>query len=355
MDQALEALADVVVRPLSGDVGDDLAQTESKELLYIRNQFNEANRDFLKLLETGRVVLAEKSKDLWAAWALVGGLLWSKQYDQTEGFVVSCKVVRGLCEQFWDKLFPESRGLKNTLLTQIAKWWNTFIVRCSEGASRTLLKEAHDELTALQASLLKAIDGATDAEKQKVLPFLGTLSQVVRALAGIVAPESVQSTSAPEGNGRPESPTAGGAAAARPADEAQRNAGSLDQAFEHALARLREGATDAGLREFQETLKSFGELAAQVRGRVLLGELYLRAGLPLHAKRVLQYTHDEVEKIKLSDWDPRLCSRLWSNLIQANLRVKEEKPNEKLLQEIFGSLCRIDPATAATLEPIKNT
>ena len=130
---------------------------------------------------------------------------------------------------------------------------------------------------------------------------------------------------------------------------------SLDHAFEKACEKIRAGSIDEALSGFQTTLRHHGEFAAQFRGRVFLGELYLRAGLPTHAKRVLQYTHDEIEKIRLPDWDPKLCSRLWSNLIQSHQKSKDEKPNDKLLADLFTNLCRIDPARAASLEPIKTS
>lgn len=355
MDQALESLVETVVRPLSGDVGQDLALTESKELIFIRNQFNESKRDFGKLQEIGKTVLAEQSKDLWAAWAFVMGLLWSRQFDQAEAFVASCKTMRGLCERYWAKLYPDDKPtLKNTLVVQMARAWSKYLEHYAEGASRQLLKEAHEELAGLQTALMESAKGDTVSEKQNSLTCLREIANVVKTLEVIVNPaaaaaaaQHAAASEAPE----PPAATGNGNAAATPS-HAGSNHQSLTQAFEYALARLREGATDAGLREFQETLSGFGELADQVRGRVLLGELYLRAGLPLHAKRVLQYTHEEIEKIKLSDWDPKLCSRLWSNLIQASLRVKEEKSDDNLLGQLFASLCRIDPATAASLEPI---
>ena len=68
-DQVLDGLTEQVLRPLSGEVGEDLAQTSSVELIQIRNQFNDSSRDFLILYENGRVILAERSKDLWAACA----------------------------------------------------------------------------------------------------------------------------------------------------------------------------------------------------------------------------------------------------------------------------------------------
>jgi hypothetical protein len=357
VDQALESLVETVVRPLSGDVGQDLALTESRELIFIRNQFNESKRDFGKLQEVGKTVLAEQSKDLWAAWAFVTGLLWSRQFDQTEGFVASCKTMRGLCERYWEKLYPDDKPtLKNTLVVQMARAWSKYLEHYSEGASRQLLKEAHEELVGLQAALMESAKGDTVVEKQNNLTCLREIANVVKTLEVIVNPAAAAAAAAAPAEAPPERPTPPAAAsrveAATPPSHGGPNHPSLTQAFERALARLREGATDAGLREFQETLSSFGELADQVRGRVLLGELYLRAGLPLHAKRVLQYTHEEIEKIKLSEWDPKLCSRLWSNLIQASLRVKEEKSDDNLLGQLFASLCRIDPATAASLEPI---
>lgn len=359
MDQTLEALADSVLRPLPGEVGDDLAQTNSPEFLFIRNQYDDKQRrNFSELFEKGEMVLRDRSKDLWAAWALVGGLLWSKRFDRAEGFAASCRAIRRLCERYWDQMYPQQRSLRNTLLDQIAIWWNTYVVTASEGAPRALLAQAMEDLVALQQHLFRVTEGASESEKQKEFRCLGTIGQVIRGLSAIVTPAASQAA-APAGpadtNGQSEATLPAPAAATSATEPAARatTGESLEAAFERSLTRLKEGKTEQGLMEFQERLKACGRLSDRVRGRVLLGELYLKAGLSTHAKRVLQYTHDEVEKIKLSDWDPVLCSRLWSNLIQAHQKAKDEKPNENLLAELFANLCLIDPATAASLEPIK--
>jgi len=364
-DQVLEGLTEQVLRPLSGDVGEDLGQTSSIELIQIRNQFNDSSRDFRLLYENGRTILAEKSKDLWAAWALVGGLLWSKQFDSTEAFATSCKIVQGLCEKYWHRIYPESRGLRSTLLMQIAKWWNTFAVRCTEGADPAALKAGHDALVALQQYLLSVTDGNTDHDKARVLPALSTLPTIIGTLAKFLDASVSASASPSTGeqqsavatatseNGHPSRESSSATSAQEESSPAPRIVDSLEKAFEKACEKIRSGSVEEALTGFQATLRNHGEFASQFRGRVFLGELYLRAGLPTHAKRVLQYTHDEIEKIRLADWDPKLCSRLWSNLIQSHQKAKDEKPNDKLLADLFTNLCRIDPSTAASLEPIK--
>lgn len=366
-DQVLDGLTEQVLRPLSGEVGEDLAQTSSIELIQIRNQFNDSSRDFRLLYENGRTILAERSKDLWAAWALVGGLLWSKQFDSTEAFAASCKIVQGLCEKYWQRIYPESRGLRSTLLMQIAKWWNTFAVRCTEGADPAALKAGHDALVALQQHLLSVTDGNTDHDKARVLPALSTLPTIIGTLAKFLSePATGQAASSSTGeqqvavasatteNGHPQRESSTSSSTQEEVSAAApRVVDSLEKAFEKACEKIRGGSVEEALTGFQATLRHHGEFAAQFRGRVFLGELYLRAGLPTHAKRVLQYTHDEIEKIRLADWDPKLCSRLWSNLIQSHQKAKDEKPNDKLLADLFTNLCRIDPSTAASLEPIK--
>lgn len=361
IDPVLESLSTHVVAPLSDDVGEDLSRSSSIELIQIRNQFNDSSKDFGVLYENGRLILTEKSKDLWAAWALVGGLLWSKQFDPVQAFAVSCQVVHQLCEKYWDKLYPESVGLRSTLLLQMAKWWNTFIVRCSEGANAELLKVGYDELQALQQFLATATPGENDQAKARAMPVLNTLPQLIRALgplAGVgkaAASESEQSSS----NG------AGASSSAKPAEtdddedesdekeSAPRGPDALEKSFQKAADLVSGGKVEAGLNHFRATLNRYGGFADQFRGRVMLGELYLKARLPTHAKRVLQYAHEEIDSIRLPDWDPALCSRLWSNLMRAHLDTKEERPSEKLLSELFAQLCRIDPATAANLDPVK--
>lgn len=355
-------MVDLLAQPLAGDVGDDLERTNAPEYYFLKSQLDEQQRPkFSEMFEKGEWVLRERSKDLRAGWALAGGLMWSNRFNQAEGFATSCRAIRLLCENFWEQMYPRDLKLRNVLLGRVAKWWDNYVSKC-EGAPRSLLQEAREELVGLRQYLYSVTPGGTEAEKRNALPSLGAFDKIVQGLNGIVMPAATRTeaqaapTPAPAAaNGQPESTsTSTSSTPPERAEEAVKlSADSLEVAFERAMERFKEGRTEQGLLEFQERLKSCGRLADRVRGRVFLGELYLKAGLSTHAKRVLQYTHEEVDKIKLSDWDPALCSRLWSNLIQAHQRAKDEKPNDNLLADLFANLCLIDPATAASLEPIK--
>ena len=360
-DPVLESLASQVLAPLSGDVGEDLSQTSSSDLIEIRNQFTDRSRDFPRLFEVGREILANQSKDLWALWALVGGLLWSKQFDQAQSFACSCRIVTGFCERYWAKFYPDSLGLRNTLLSNINKWWNTYLVRSSDGADPQVLREAFEEIRKLEQLLKDSVGGEDPQDNARRFPMLANLKQVSQTLESLVQSKPEDTPAPPAGDSAPA--TQEDAKAAPPATEQPAATASdvpppapqaLDVAFETALRGMSEGQTAQALQTFQQSLERQGEFSARFRGQVLLGELYLKAGLPTHAKRVLQHAHDQINEIRLPQWEPKLCTRLWSALIEANQKLeKDEKPDGKLLADLFAQICRIDPATAAELQPLR--
>lgn len=364
--EQLEMVSGQVLAPLSGEVGKNLVEEGSPALIQIRNQFNDPSKDFRKLLDLGQEILSNQSKDLWALWALVSGLLWSKQYDPAHSFVFSSKIVHEFCRKYWKECYPDSLGLRNTLLANIVKSWRNYLERFSEQADDQLLSKARDEIAGLDTFLRQEISG--DAQEQlRRLPCLGGLAEISRLLSARTSQTSPPSPAS--GNGAkttPYEPSTGTVNLDRLLESsASSSAGAtappvvalrpLETEYERALAMIANGQTDQGLESFTQALARCGEFAEQFRGQVLLGELYLKASLPTHAKRVMQHCHERIKEITLPLWDPKLCSRLWSGLITAHRTIEsEEKPDKKLLADLFSQICRIDPKTAATLPPLRD-
>lgn len=354
---ALEPILGQVLSPLANEVGEDLSQTVSPDLTLIRNKFNDPRQDFGAMLEVGRKVLAEQSKDMWALWAFNGGILWSKQFDVAEGFAASTESVASFCEKYWDGCFPRELRLRNTLLAGIVKWWNGYTSREAASAPKEWIAEAAANVSRLCDFLVAKVGGGDERQAGQQLPILAGLKQLRLTLEAATRPAA-----SPGGNGAASAEAPHAKAESEDAEEVAEEAPAakgptvgLDAAFRQALKRLERGERAEALSEFQRCLDGQGEFAAQFRGQVLLGELYLKAGLATHAKRVLQHAHDQIEKIRLPQWEPRLCSRLWTALIDAHQRIAgEEKPDGKLLSELFAQICRLDPARAAALEAVRD-
>ncbi|QDU61522.1 hypothetical protein Pan216_23830 [Planctomycetes bacterium Pan216] len=364
LDPTIEAMVGQVLSPLSGDVGEDLAQSGSTEFIQIRNQFTDSSKNFSQLFEVGREILSNTSKDFWALWALVGGLLWSQQFPKDQGFAGSCRIVREFCERYWNNGYPEKMGLRNTLLTGMVKWWTTFVARGSDDAQADLLSMGLEDLQQLEA-ILKSSASEDPQAALKELPVLNNLGHLISTLQTVVkkrvpAPveaaessETVESEAPASTESSPsETETTESEAAPPVVTKTPVVVSSLETAFEKAKRTLNEGNIEGALSSFQQVLEAHGDFASQFRGRVMLGELYLDAKLPTHAKRVLQHLHEELDAIRLPQWEPKLCTRLWSALIVAQQTVeKDEKPDKKLLADLFARVCRLDPGLAAKLEP----
>lgn len=328
----------------------------------VRNQYADTRKDFALLLELGRNVLAERSKDFYALWALASGLVWSKQVEQAEGFSGSCRLVADFCDRYWAKAYPAADGERNTLLQKIAGGWSNYLKSKGDTTPAEHLRSAADSLGRLTEFLKNAL-ALEERDLAEKFPSLLELRQVHQNLvlrtkpatppsAPLAASSRVSAAVPSSTNGE------GAAAVAEPAESAEGPprpvSSSLEKAFERARERITQGDSAAALEEFQRVLELQGEFAGQFKGQVYLGELFLQANLLTHAKRVLQYTHEQIDKIRLPQWDPKLCTRLWSALIDAHQREGVEKPDNKLLSDLFAQMCRLDPGRAASLEPLRD-
>ena len=99
-------------RPQGADVkyDDDVQQ--------IKAEIDDIQPDFDRVIELGRKVLCEKSKDLAVAYYVVLALARTERF---EGFRQGIGLVNVLLETFWDGLYPAKPGRRKVQLQRLGK------------------------------------------------------------------------------------------------------------------------------------------------------------------------------------------------------------------------------------------
>lgn len=371
-DKQLAEIIEQALAPLDSEVGTDLAAENPAELTHIRDEFSQSNRDFPQLLELGQGILTGRSKDLWALWALVGGILWSQRFEPNNALAATCRLTCELCKRYWKKMYPNSIGLRNTLMANIVKWWNTFLIQKGSQLDPTLLRQCSRELQSLSEFLVRQV-GANESDARRKFPMLPGLAYVAEGMITLASRPPGQAPAVPAPQAEP-SPAA--RAAAQPKSETAAedwwetdslaefdldgegldgdatetivteptaNQDSLEQAFLEALRGIQAGQAMQSVQRFEKLLENQRSLAAHFRGQVMLGELYLRAGDARLARRTLEQLHHMTAHIRLSDWEPELCTRLWETLLQSLQSGGTTSDGESLAAEANLQLHRIHP------------
>lgn len=96
--------------------------------------------------DNGAVILAQKSKDISVAAYMAVALIHT---DGAQGFLDGVKLLRGICENFWDDAFPPKAKLRRRL--NAYEWWH-------ERALEQLRKDGQPPVSAaLSAEMTEAI------------------------------------------------------------------------------------------------------------------------------------------------------------------------------------------------------
>lgn len=333
----LEDIIGQTLAPLPDDVGVDLAANSPAELTPIRDQFSQSNRNFRELFDLGHTILASRSKDLWALWALTGGMLWSQQFEPTPALAASCRICSELCKRYWKKLHPQSIGLRNTLLANITKWWSGYLMQFGDRIDQQVLRQCARELQSLSGFLVTQV-GADEADARRKFPMLTNLAHVSEAMIAVASRPATRVTepqletvrSQPQSQPQQSDDWWESDSLAEfelPEDDALQTIASppppapqadpIGQAYAQALHGIQTGQAAASLQRFEKLVEQSDSFAARFRGQMMLGELYLRAGDAKTARRVLEYLHRQLAHIQLIDWEPELCRRLWNTLLQS--------------------------------------
>lgn len=145
--------------------------------------------------DNGAVILAQKSKDITVAAYMAVALIHT---DGAQGFLDGVKLLRGLCENFWDDAFPPKAKLRRRL--NAYEWWH-------ERALEQLRKEGQPPVSAaLSAEMTEAV-GELDSLIGGLMDDAQPLRDIKEAIRAIpLLPEEKPKEPEPQAAPAPEPP-----------------------------------------------------------------------------------------------------------------------------------------------------
>ena len=143
--------------------------------------------------DNGAVILAQKSKDISVAAYMAVALT-----DGAQGFLDGVKLLRGICENFWDDAFPPKAKLRRRL--NAYEWWH-------ERALEQLRKEGQPPVSAaLSAEMTEAV-GELDSLIGGLMDDAQPLRDIKEAIRAIpLLPEEKPKEPEPQAAPAPEPP-----------------------------------------------------------------------------------------------------------------------------------------------------
>ena len=145
--------------------------------------------------DNGAVILAQKSKDISVAAYMAVALIHT---DGAQGFLDGVKLLRGICENFWDDAFPPKAKLRRRL--NAYEWWH-------ERALEQLRKEGQPPVSAaLSAEMTEAVgelDSLIGGLMEEAQP-LRDIKEAIRAIP--MLPEEKPKEPEPQAAPAPEPP-----------------------------------------------------------------------------------------------------------------------------------------------------
>lgn len=145
--------------------------------------------------DNGAVILAQKSKDISVAAYMAVALIHT---DGAQGFLDGVKLLRGICENFWDDAFPPKAKLRRRL--NAYEWWH-------ERALEQLRKEGQPPVSAaLSAEMTEAVgelDSLIGGLMEEAQP-LRDIKEAIRAIP--LLPEEKPKEPEPQAAPAPEPP-----------------------------------------------------------------------------------------------------------------------------------------------------
>jgi type VI secretion system protein VasJ len=177
-DAEWSPLVEAVRAPISEDdpVGHDVKYGDSFQQLKMevdKVQSANADADFERVVELGKQVLTEQSKDLTAAAYLSVGLVHT---EGLAGLAEGIAIARVLCETYWEDLYPPTRRMvarKNALqlLTDRSLAW--LEDQKPAKGDRATLERATEDFKALQAFAMEKMEDQA--------PVLSRLAKMLEA------------------------------------------------------------------------------------------------------------------------------------------------------------------------------
>jgi len=361
----LQDLVDACVAPLSaaGPGGRDLASLNIVSDVSARHRHeivqafqDSRNADWSKLHEAGLGILREQSKDVYALWAALTPL----PVVQGRGFVglaTSLEVCNRYLADLWDHLFPalpDGMNVRSAVFTQLVRRWTGFLKKSTvQPSDAAALHQAVALLAEFERLIAERLPDA-------LRPQMSELRQLLNALASNFPDPSAAAAAAETAAAATQSPAELAGAepalsAAAPTLAAGDAVDGIRATYVQAL-RAVSARPQESIQQMTQSVERQSTLAGRFRGRVFLGDLYLRAGYTKLARQLLEFLDEESGNVKLEDWEPELCGQLWATLYQALAREHEGKDGgppkdvKERLEKLFARVCRVDAKQALGLK-----
>ena len=353
----LNSLVDACVAPLGGahGAGLDLAKADiaSNDAAMKRRRIREVyqdsrNADWDQVYADGLSILREESKDIYALWAVLAPLLTTARGHGFSGLAASLEMCNRFLAEHWEGMYPvlpDGLNLRRSVLAQLASRWTGF-------AKRTTPTEADAPAIQVVAQKLEEFEARlSERFTPETVPQTGELRQLVAAFRRFAPQprpaEPVEEPGVPPQAPRESEPVVAVATGGGPTSN------ELERAYADAVRQLRNRPEEA-LRQFQAAVDREPARAGKFRGRVYLGDLYLRGGHTRLARQMLTFLDVECGTIKLEDWEPELCAKLWATLYQAlageYAGADPPKDVKDKLDDLFARVCRVDAKQAIALK-----
>jgi len=302
--------------------------------------------DWNRIYQAGMTLLREESKDFYALWAVLYPMPIVRELGLegvAAGLEVSTSFLNG---ELWDAAYPSlPDGLREreSVLSKLVACWGLALRRL----------DLKSEDPALLASVLESSDAfETGLEKrfpEGQRPRLTDLLQLLRAGVEASKPASVEDPSTDSMDSSPDSEGAGDGQQQRvsmPAVTVGRD--DVETAY-LAARKLVDRDPALAVERMSAAVELEPRCSGRFRGRVYLGDIYLRAGHLKLARQHMEILDKERAGMKLEDWEPELCGLLWATWYRAISSGQDSQKETGKLNELFAEVCRVDAKQAVSL------
>lgn len=128
---------------------------------------------------------------------------------------------------------------------------------------------------------------------------------------------------------------------------------AVDAAVADARKLLSESKSAEAVQRLSAQVESSGSGRGRFRAQLALAELCIDLNRPLVALSILEGLETAVDQHAVAEWEPELAAGVFRALYDSLQRAKPKPTpdDQKRIDAVFGRLCRLDPATAFSVDP----
>ncbi|MCP5069576.1 MAG: hypothetical protein GY946_23665 [bacterium] len=304
--------------------------------------------DWNRIYQSGLTLLREESKDFYALWAVLYPMPIVRKLG-LEGVEAGLEICTSfLGDKLWDTAYPslpDGLRARESVFSRLVRSWGLALKRLN-------LKEQDPSL--LVSALASTELFETCLEKrfpESQRPLLTDLLQLLRAGVAASEPAQGEDSSTLPIDSSSDSEDSGTAQPDGSMPTATDSRDELEAAY-LAATKLVDRDPVAAIDRMSAAVEREPRRSGRFRGRVCLGDIYLRAGHTKLARQLMEILDKERLDMNLEDWEPELCGLLWATWhrsISSSGDERAQKTTEKL-DELFAQVCCADAKQAVSLQ-----